>query len=170
MIKKIIINAILLVIITVLIYSKYINIIAIKGVTPDIFFLLIFFNGIFINPTFGMIFGFFSGLAKDIFTFGIIGFNSMIYLIIGYLTLLPKKIIEIDNTITSSIVVTIFFIIKILLYLIIGAIFIDFKQISVYFKNVFFIELIYTLGLSIPIFLIYRKIFKSRKKDYSQYE
>lgn len=166
MIKKIIINTILIIIITVLIYSKYINIIGINGVIPDIFFLLVFFNGIFINPTFGMIFGFFAGLSKDIFSLNLIGFYALIYLITGYLTLIPKKIIEFDNSIVSSITIIIFFIIKTLLYLIAGSIFIDIKEIITYFKDIFIIELLYTLVISIPIFFIYKKLFKSKRKDY----
>ncbi len=166
MIKKIIINFILILIISVLIYSKYINIISIKNVIPDIFFLLVLFNGLFINPTFAMIFGFIAGLSKDIFGINIIGFNSLIYVLIAYLTFIPKKIIDIDKVIVSSITVLIFFLIKTVLYLILGAIFLELKEIITYFKEIFIIELLYTIVFGIPIFFIYNKIFKAKKKNY----
>ncbi len=170
MIKRIVINCIIIIVVTVLIYSKYINIIGIKNVIPDIFFLFVFFNGYFINPSFGMIFGFFAGLSKDIFSLGLLGFNSLIYLIIGYFTLIPKKLVEIDNVIVSIITVSIFFILKTIVYIILGSIFVDLKEIIIYFKEIFIIEFLYTIVISMPFFFIYKKIFESKRKDYLKYE
>lgn len=166
MIKKIIINLILILLISVLIHLKYINIIGIKNVIPDIFFLLIFLNGIFIDPIFAMIFGFFAGLSKDIFGINLIGIYSLIYVIIGYLTFIPKKIVEFDNFFVSSITIIIFFLIKTLIYLIISSLFLELKEIAIYLKEIFIIELLYTTIASIPFFYIYNKIFKTKKKKY----
>ncbi|HQB62135.1 MAG TPA: rod shape-determining protein MreD [Spirochaetota bacterium] len=79
MIKKIIINGIVLVVITALYFTRVINVISIKDVLPDFLLILTIFNGIFISPTFGIIFGFSAGILYDVQTLSIIGINSIIY-------------------------------------------------------------------------------------------
>ncbi|HNZ25871.1 MAG TPA: rod shape-determining protein MreD [Spirochaetota bacterium] len=167
MIKKIIINGIVLVVITALYFTRVINVISIKDVLPDFLLILTIFNGIFISPTFGIIFGFSAGILYDVQTLSIIGINSIIYSTVGYLTFIPIKRVEIDNSIISSIIVFIFIIVKLIIFLILSAIFRDNSEIALYFKNVFVIETIYTLVISIPIFYIYKKLFRKTKNRIS---
>jgi len=167
MIKRIIINGIVLVIISALYFTKVINIISIKNVLPDFLLILTIFNGIFISPIFGIVFGFSAGILYDVQTLSIIGINSIIYSTAGYLTFIPMKRLEIDNSIISSIIVFVFIIVKLIIFLILSAIFKDNNEIALYFKNIFIIETIYTLIISIPIFYIYKKLFRKTKNRIS---
>ena len=164
MIKKIFINLLIIIIIVSLKYSGFISYLEIKGVFPDFFLILTVLNGFFVDPSFAMIFGFLSGLTKDILWYPLIGLYALIYAVIGYLTSI-SKIIYIENALTSSLVILIFIIIKCFLFLSLGFIFLELEQITQYFKNVFWIEIIYTMLISIPVFLIYKKIYSRSRKS-----
>ncbi|MBP5707362.1 MAG: rod shape-determining protein MreD, partial [Spirochaetales bacterium] len=110
MIKKIIVNAIVLLAIVTLQYTNIIQFIAFREVIPDILFILVLMNGIFIDPMFAMIFGTAGGLLFDAIGGGIVGFNGLIYATIGYLTFLPQKRVDIDNTILHILAFIVYFI------------------------------------------------------------
>ena len=165
MIKKIIVNAIVLLAIVTLQYTNIIQFIAFREVIPDILFILVLMNGIFIDPMFAMIFGTAGGLLFDAIGGGIVGFNGLIYATIGYLTFLPQKRVDIDNTILHILAFIVYFIMKVAVYLILGSIFMDNAELGDYLKNRMLIEAAYTLLLSIPIFHIYHKVC-SRKNSF----
>lgn len=165
MIKRIIINALILLAIVTLQYTNLIQFIAFREVIPDILFIIVLLNGIFIDPMFAMIFGVAGGLLFDVMGGGIVGFNGLIYATIGYLTFLPQKRIDIDNTILHILAFLFYFIIKVAVYLVIGSIFMENAELGDYLKNRLLIELAYTLLLSIPIFHIYHKVC-SRKNGF----
>lgn len=165
MIKKIIINALCLLSIVTLQYTNIIQFIAFREVVPDILFILVMLNGIFIDPMFAMIFGTAGGLLLDVIGGGLVGFNAMIYATIGYLTFLPQKRIDIDNVILHILAFFLYFIIKTAVYLILGSIFMEKSELADYLKNRMLIEAIYTLLLSLPIFYIYNKVC-SRKNTF----
>jgi rod shape-determining protein MreD len=153
LIKKIVVNSIVIVIISALIFSLYK-----LRFLPDIFLILTVFGGIFYGPYYGLVFGFFSGLAFDVSSFGLVGFNSLIYMIIGYLTVIPEKKFDIKNVFISCIIVFIFMLIKGVLFLITGLLFMKSTEVISYFRDVFFIQLLITVAFTIPIYFIYRKI------------
>ena len=163
MIKKIGFNFIIISILIALIYSKYIEIIEIKNVLPDIFLILIVFNGIFNGSMFAMIFGFASGLALDISSYPLIGFYALIYTIIGYSTSVTK-LFYINNYFLSSVFIFIYILLKSLIFLIIGLIFFNSEEVLHFFKNRFLIETIYTILVSIPFFLIYNRFYSEKRK------
>ena len=158
MMKKVIFNAIFLLIIVTLQFTNVIQFIAFKEVIPDLLFILVVLNGIFCGPTYGMIFGFFGGLLFDVMGGGVVGFNALIYATLGYLTLIPQKKIDISNLILHIICMIIYTIFKVLIYLMLGYIFLEKADISDYFRTRFFIEMVYTMLLSIPLFYIYKKV------------
>jgi rod shape-determining protein MreD len=166
LIKKILINFIIIAFLIALIYSKYIRFIEIFNVLPDIFLILTVFSGIFGGPLFAMIFGFASGLALDISTYPLIGFYALIYTVIGYSTSLIK-LFYIDNILSSSILILIFIILKSIVFLITGLIFMESDFVANYFARMFLIETLYTLIIAIPIFLIYKKIYSGSRKSKS---
>jgi len=164
MLKILIINAFIILILVTLMFSNYIKVIEVNGVIPDFILILTVLNGFFNNPIYAMFFGFFSGLAIDISYYPLLGFYALIYTIIGYSTSI-SKVIYIDNSLVSSIFILIYFLIKSILFLIIGFFFLDTEYIIAFFKpGKFFIELFYTIIISMPFFLIYKNIYnKSRK-------
>ncbi|OHD07718.1 MAG: rod shape-determining protein MreD [Spirochaetes bacterium GWD1_27_9] len=164
MIKKVIINFLIIAAIIALSYTKLINFIGIYNVIPDILLILVVFNGLFFGSMFGMVFGFCAGLAYDFSTYPLIGFYALIYLIIGVSTSVPEKKIDIEHFFVTVVLLFIFFILKALLFLVIGSIFLKPQEIYYYFKDVFVIQLLYTIGLSFPIFLIYKKIASINRK------
>ena len=165
MLKKIIVNALIILFLVTLIFSNYIKIIEVNGVIPDFILILTILNGFFLSPIFAMIFGFFSGLAIDISYYPLLGFYALIYTIIGYTTSI-SRIIYINNSLISSILIFIFFILKSLLFLILGFFFLELEYIAAFFRpSKFFVELIYTLIISIPFFLIYRNIYSKSRKN-----
>jgi rod shape-determining protein MreD len=162
-IKKIIINGILIIGVGALTYSRY-NRFLPGDVEPDIFLILVVFNGIFNGSFFGMIFGFFSGLMLDILSWPMMGFYSFIYTIIGYSTALVEKRIDIENPLVSSIFITLQYLFKCIIFLFAGLIFLSQGDVANFFKNQFLIQAVYTILLAIPVFLIYRKIYSMRRK------
>lgn len=165
MLKKIIINTLIILSLVTLIFSNYIKIIEVNGVIPDFILILTVLNGFFIDPIFAMIFGFFSGLAIDISYYPLLGFYALIYTVIAYSTSI-SKVIYINNSLISTFLIFLYFIIKSLLFLILGFFFLEPEYIAAFFRpGKFFIELFYTLIVSIPFFLIYRNVYSKSRKN-----
>jgi len=161
-IKKIILNFFLIaVIITVIKFSEFIEI---KGVLPDLILILVLFNGIFNDPIYAMIFGFFAGLAMDVSEFyPLLGFNAFLYTVVGYITSITK-IFSIDNALISTVFLFIFILIKALVFTLIGFFCMNSDYILNYFSKIFLIEIPYTIIISIPIFLIFKRLDRKNKK------
>lgn len=164
--KVIILNTLVILFLVALMFTNYIKIIEVNGVFPDFILILTIFNGFFNGPMFALIFGFFSGFAIDLSYYPLLGFYALIYTIIGYSTSI-SKIIYINNTLISTIFIILFFLLKSILFLVLGFFFLGTDYIINYFKpSKYFIELLYTILISIPFFLIYRNFYsKSRKKS-----
>lgn len=155
MLKKIVINFFIISIVTALLFAKRIGFIEINKILPDLLLIFTVFNGFYYGSTYGMFFGFFSGLAFDVCTYSLLGFWALIYCVIGYLTGV-SKIIYIDNPLISSIVLLLFNILKYFIYILIGLMFINSDSVFNYVFHNFLIETLYTILISIPIFLIYK--------------
>ena len=136
MIKKVVINFFVIVIFSALLFSLYK-----LRFLPDIFLILTVLGGLFYGPYFGLVFGFFAGIGYDISSYGFLGFNSLIYMIIGYLTVIPEKKIDIKSVFVSCLFVFIFMIIKGILYLILGFIFMKSGEVISYIRDVFLFQL-----------------------------
>lgn len=162
MIKKIILNFFLIaLIITAIRFSGYIEI---NGVMPDLILILVLFNGIFNDPMYAMIFGFFAGLSMDVSEFyPLLGFNAFLYTFVGYITSITK-IFSIDNAMISTVFLFIFILIKALIFTVIGFFCMDSGYILNYFSKIFLIEIPYTVIISIPIFLIFKRLDRKNKK------
>lgn len=153
--KKIIINAVLIVAVTVLLNSNFINLLAFDNNLPDIILILTVYTGFFNSAFFAMFFGFAAGLSMDFYNMNYaLGFNAFIYAIIGYLTFIPQKFFQIENSLLASLALLTFFLIKSLIRLLL-TIFIG----QEFYGNIL-IELAYTIVVSVPIFYIYFNISK----------
>ena len=173
MTKRIIFNFLVVGISIGIIYSNFANVLQINRfipnfflTMPDIFLILTVFNGIFYGSFFAMVFGFFSGLALDISTYPLFGFYSLIYCFIGYSISVLEKKVDFENSIVSTFLIFVYFIIKIIIFTIVGSIFLKPGEIKNYFSNIFLMQFIYTMILSIPIFKIYRKISLKNRKNF----
>lgn len=162
MVKKIILNFFLIAfIITMTRYSGYIEI---NGVLPDFILILVLFNGIFNDPIYAMIFGFFAGLSMDVTEFyPLLGFNALLYTVVGYITSITK-IFSIDNALISTVFMFLFILIKALIFTVIGFFCMNPDYILNYFSRIFLIEIPYTIIISIPIFLIFKRVDRINKK------
>lgn len=160
--KVIILNLLLILFLVTLMFTNYQQ----KIIFPDLILILTVFNGFFNGPLFAMIFGFFSGFAYDLSYYPLLGFYALIYTVIGYSTSI-SKIIYINNSLIATVLIVIFFLLKSLLYLILGFFFLGTDYLVSYFKpSYYFVELFVTILISIPFFLIYRYFnSKSRKRS-----
>ncbi len=159
MIKKIIINVLIILSIVSINYSNSFSFIK---YIPD--FLLIFtvFNTIFFGPAFGMFFGFFGGLAYDFCGYPLIGFYSLIYCVIAYILSFTENRLDITPLFFSIIAIIIMFLIKTALYTLLGLIFYKSYEVIYYFKNIFLWQFLLTFLFSLPIHPIY--IVNNKKK------
>ena len=153
MIKKILLNVLVIVLVSALLFSVFK-----LRYLPDLFLILTVLGGLFFGPYYALVFGFFAGLAYDATSYGFLGFNSLIYMIIGYLTIIPEKKIDIKSILVSCLFIFIFMIIKGILYLGLGMIFLKSGEVFSYFRDIYLFQLALTIVFNIPVFLIYRKI------------
>lgn len=163
MTRKILINIFIIIALAVIRYAKVNEILTLGGAIPALPDLLLIFTvctAIFNGGMYGMIFGFAAGMAVDFSGFGLLGFFAFMYTLIGYLGTLPGKMFEIESPLVGAILVFIFLLVKGLLYLILGYIFMTGSDISHYFTRVFLVEVVLTILMFIPTFLVYRKIYK----------
>ena len=150
MTKRIIFNFLIVGISIGIIYSNFANILQINRFIPNFFLIM---------PDI-------SGLALDISTYPLIGFYSFIYCLIGYSISVLEKKVDFENSIVSTFLIFVYFIIKIIIFTIVGSIFLKPGEIKNYFSNIFLMQFIYTIILSIPIFKIYRKISLKNRKNF----
>jgi rod shape-determining protein MreD len=163
LIKRAFINFIIVASIVALYVTNYKSFIEIRGVLPDLILIFTVLNGIFIDSTFGMFFGFFAGLSIDIASYHVLGFYSLIYTLIGYSTSITK-IFNINNSVASGVFIFSLLLLKGIIFLIAGLLFLNKDFIIIYFRDRFLIEIIYTVIISFPVFLVYRKIFSKKRK------
>jgi len=173
LIKRVIVNFLVIAVFIGVMYTNIANILQLNRVIPefflvmpDIFLILTVFNGIFYGSFYAMVFGFLSGLALDISTYPLIGFYSLIYTTIGYSISIIEKKMDFENSVVSTLLIIGYFLFKILIFVIVGAIFLKTGEIKNYFANIFVMQFVYTILLSIPIFKIYRMNSLKVRKSY----
>jgi len=167
LIKKILINILIICFLISSILFNFNKFIRINNVLPDFILIFTVLNGIFFGPIYGMIFGFACGLSFEIVSqFPIIGFYALIYTLIGYSTSITR-ILYVDNAFTATITILLLILLKSFLFLSLGFLFLNIDEISFYFKNIFIIQTIYTVIISIPVFLIYKRFNPKLRKSYN---
>lgn len=164
MIRKIFVDLLLIVSIVALLYTRYIDI-SIYNARPDLILIFVVFIGLFEGKYHPIIFGFFSGLSIDFISGTVpLGFNALIYTIIGYLTILPHKFFKIEAAVISPFVIFLFYTVKTVMYMTLGYIFLNENIISAFISNILLGEFVYTLLISIPIFYVLKKIYSFMDK------
>jgi rod shape-determining protein MreD len=165
LIKKFIVNFIIIVLLVSIKYSffSFKQYTFFYNIIPDLVLIFTVFNGIFFGSYFGMIFGAFAGFTLDMCYINLVGMNLLIYAAIGFLVIIIEKKIDIENFILAGIIIFIYFIIKSVLYLIFGTLY-EPSEVIGYFQNYFIWQLLFTILFSIPVFLLYKKVVKKNKE------
>jgi len=164
LIRKLIIDALLILSIVGLLYTRYVDI-SLYGARPDLLLIFVTFIGLFEGKYHSIIFGFFGGLTIDIMSgSNLLGVNALMYTLIGYIAILPHKLFHIESVILSPIVIFIFYLIKAFIYMILAYIFFTTNSLAVYFNTIFMGEFIYTILISIPVFFIFKNIYSFMEK------
>lgn len=160
MIKKIFVDILMISAIVGLLFTKFIDI-SIMNARPDLILILVLFIGMFDAGFHPIIFGFLAGLTVDFISgASLLGFNALLYTILGYVTIIPYKIFKTDSPFSALIVLLLFFIVKIIVFMILAYIFVNVDYIARYLHTILLGELVYSLVVSIPIFYILEKIYK----------
>lgn len=162
--KRIIADIFLLLSIIGLLYTKYIDISIYNG-KPDLLLIFTVLLGLFEGGYHSIIFGFAGGLVLD-FVGGTtpLGFNAFIYTIIGYISIIPHKFFQIESPAVAPLIMVVFFIIKTFVFMITGYIFLSHDEIVGYMNSVLLSEGIYTVVVSIFVFIVFKSIFKFMEK------
>ena len=161
MIKRIIINILVVLSIVSISYSNSFSFIKYM---PDFLLIVTVMNSIFFGPVFGMFFGFFAGLIYDFCGYPLIGFYSLIYCVVGYFISITDNKLDITPIFFSMIAIIILFLLKTALYTLLGFIFYKRYEISYYFKNTFLWQFLLTFIFAFPIYLIYNTNNNNNKK------
>ena len=165
MIKKVIVNFIIIVLLVSIKYSlfSFKEFKILYYIIPDLVLIFTVFNGVYFGSYFGMIFGVFAGFTLDMCYINLVGMNLLLYATIGFLIIIIEKKIDIENFILAGIIIFIYFIIKSFLYLIFGTLY-EPNEVIGYFQNYFIWQLLFTILFSVPIFLLYNKVVKKNKE------
>ncbi len=164
MIKKLIIDALLILSIVGLLYTRYVDI-SLYNARPDLLLIFVTFIGLFEGKYHSIIFGFFGGLTIDIMSgSNLLGVNALMYTLIGYLAIIPHKLFHIESFILSPIVMFIFYLLKTFIFMVLGYIFLTPNSLSVYLNTIVMGEFIYTILISIPLFFIFKNIYSFMEK------
>lgn len=170
MIKRVVVDLFLICSIIFLLHTKYVNI-TFRNAAPDLLLIFIVLIGLFEGEGIhSILLGFFGGLAID-FMGGSspLGFYALIYLVVGYLTVIPHKFFNVESLFVALLSLLVFFVIRIILYSITGCIFFSTEEVRGYFSQTLLIEFLYTAAVSIVMFFLFKKIYlfidKMRKHD-----
>lgn len=135
------------------------------GVTPNIILIVIASFGLMRGRKQGMLIGFFCGLLLDFFSGSIIGMYAIIYLYIGLLSGLFKRLffgddIKLPLLLIAASDIAYGILIYLLLFLTRGQV--DFIY---YFMNLIMPEAVYTLLVAIPLYYILLSVNRQIDKD-----
>lgn len=166
--KKFIYNILLIIFIVVLHYSNFLSNIMIYNTIFDLALIFIILYGFFDDEIFPFVFAFSIGLVLD-FVLGDkpLGYNALIYTIIGFLSTFPKRVFRVDSFFIALIFITLFSFLKGVISLFINSIIGVSYNMSDFFMSEILFKSLYTLIVSIPFYLIYKNFYffinKSRK-------
>jgi len=169
--KKFLVNIIILLFFIVLFHVYHFREIFGFGffqVLPDVVVIFVILAGVFNGSFFAMMLGLFAGLSVDFFGYRIIGFYGIIYCTVGYLLSLIEYRISIDNFVAFLLLILFGLIIKNILFIILSLSFLSKVDISVYYRNFFLLQTLYTFILACPLFFLYKtthQFFIRKKTD-----
>jgi len=137
-----------------LLQSTVLQSIQILGVTPDTAVILIVGYGIMRNDVEGAVFGFFAGLAHDLFGGYFIGLYAMLGMLTGYVCGKPFRDFFHNIYFLSFFMVAAATLVYQLLFYIASFMFLGHLELGHYFQTIIFPKTIYTAVLAIPVYFI----------------
>lgn len=159
---------VLLMLVNFFLQSSFLPYFSIFDVVPNTSIILIICIALFKGKTYGSIFGLFIGLLQDIVFSPIIGINAFIYFFLGYLL----GIIE-NNLVKGNLFIPIIFsTLGVIYYNFLYYVFTYFLSQGIPFlsfaRNALLIEIVYTIVLSIPIYMLFSKAFISPTMSFNR--
>ena len=131
---------------------------SIAGIAPNLLIIVVAAFGLMRGKTEGMYIGFFSGLLIDIFCGFYLGIYALLYMYVGYLTgLFQKRYYPEDIKLPLLIISVSDFFTNVIIYLILFLTRSRF-DFGYYFSNVILPELVYTMIITIFLYLLLLKI------------
>ncbi len=166
--KKIIINIcfVLTIFIIYFLQANFFTWFNISGVMPNLFVIYILFIGLFANKKLGIVYGAITGLILDVIVGEIVGINTVLLAIVGYIASVFDKNFAKDNRmiiIVMSIVSTVFF--ECVSYVVTYMIF-DLNVEVVKFIEILLIELLFNTLIIIIIYPIIQKVGYGIENEY----
>lgn len=140
--------------------STLLGFIEIKGVKPDLLLIVVALFSIFDGSFEGSIYGLIGGILQDIFFGHAIGFNTFIYMIIGFILGELSKNLFKEKYITAMSMVLLATSIKYIVYILVMIIINNFTSFTPILYVILF-EMIYN---SVVSYIVYRLIIKFEKK------
>ena len=148
------------IIISYLLQTTCNSIISIGNVTPNLMLILVCVFALLRGKKEGLIIGFVSGLLLDLYYgYGdVIGFNSLVFMYIGYLNGLFTEFIYTDDIMVPVLFTGICDFGYNFIYYVIAFALRNKLNFGIYFKKIIFPEIIYTVFLTIFLYKIYKWI------------
>ena len=141
---------------------------AFGGIIPNLMIIVTASYGFMRGRKSGLLVGFFSGLIMDIFSSGVLGFYALIYMYIGYLNGVFKKMFfPEDIKLPIALIIGSDFLYNIIIYVLIFLLKGRF-QFSYYFLNIIIPEMVYTIIVTCilyPLLLLLENLLERREKE-----
>ena len=141
---------------------------AFGGIIPNLMIVVTASYGFMRGRKSGLLVGFFSGLIMDIFSSGVLGFYALIYMYIGYLNGVFKKMFfPEDIKLPIALIIGSDFLYNIIIYVLIFLLKGRF-QFSYYFLNIIIPEMVYTIVVTCvlyPLLLLVESCLERNKKE-----
>ena len=141
---------------------------AFGGIIPNLMIVVTASYGFMRGRKSGLLVGFFSGLIMDIFSSGVLGFYALIYMYIGYLNGVFKKMFfPEDIKLPIALIIGSDFLYNISIYVLIFLLKGRF-QFSYYFLNIIIPEMVYTIIVTCilyPLLLLLENLLERREKE-----
>ena len=141
---------------------------AFGGIIPNLMIVVTASYGFMRGRKSGLLVGFFSGLIMDIFSSGVLGFYALIYMYIGYLNGVFKKMFfPEDIKLPIALIIGSDFLYNIIIYVLIFLLKGRF-QFSYYFLNIIIPEMVYTIIVTCilyPLLLFLENLLERREKE-----
>ncbi|MBR3601795.1 MAG: rod shape-determining protein MreD [Lachnospiraceae bacterium] len=141
---------------------------AFGGIIPNLMIVVTASYGFMRGRKSGLLVGFFSGLIMDIFSSGVLGFYALIYMYIGYLNGVFKKMFfPEDIKLPIALIIGSDFLYNIIIYVLIFLLKGRF-QFSYYFLNIIIPEMVYTIIVTCilyPLLLLLENLLERREKE-----
>ena len=151
-----------------LLQSTIFHNLSLGGIIPNLMIILTASYGFMRGRKSGLLIGFFSGLLMDIFFSDVLGFNALLYMYIGYLNGVFKKMFyPEDIKLPIALIVGSDFLYNILIYLI--SFFLCGRfQFIYYFLNIIVPEMVYTIiatCILYPLLLLSERLLERNNKE-----